>query len=190
MRKVFLDCGAHRGKMLDYFHAHWPEAAEYVVYAFEPNPAIGSYNDKCDELIKAAVWVEDGTMPLYRSKKKCFSSSSSLFSKKTTGHLDKKNPVSVPTIDFSAWLKKNVRVEDHVVAKMNIEGAEYAVLTELMNDETIGLIDVLYVKWHARKIGSMQGVHNAVVKRLRTVSAVSGITVYSCNINRKVKLPL
>jgi len=51
-------------------------------------------------------------------------------------------------IDFSAWLKENVGVQDEVVLKINTEGAEYGILQRMFHDGTISLIDRLYVWWH------------------------------------------
>ncbi len=56
----------------------------------------------------------------------------------------------VKVIDFSAWLKANVRFEDTIVVKMDIEGAEYGVLEKLIHDKTIDYINHLFVEWHDR----------------------------------------
>jgi hypothetical protein len=66
------------------------------------------------------------------------------------------SPVPVPAIDFSAWLRRTVGPDDHVVVKMDIEGAEYPVLTKLLNDGTINLISVLYIEWHHDRFPAMR----------------------------------
>jgi hypothetical protein len=56
----------------------------------------------------------------------------------------------VPAIDFSCWVKEMVARHTEVdgstpfvVVKMDIEGAEYAVLEELVRDGTITLVSEL-----------------------------------------------
>lgn len=56
--------------------------------------------------------------------------------------------IDVICIDFSEYLTKNIRKEDYVICKMDIEGAEYDVLGKLIDDDTIDLIDEIYIEWH------------------------------------------
>lgn len=56
--------------------------------------------------------------------------------------------MDVNCIDFSSFLKNNVNKEDYVLCKMDIEGAEYEVLGKLIDDNTINLIDEIYIEWH------------------------------------------
>lgn len=172
MKKIYLDCGAHEGVSLRCFRESYPDAAAFEVYAFEPNPDIGGCGAYCDHLIKAAVWIRDCSIPFYLPRHKKHSASSSLFKKKHTGGLDKKHPISVAAIDFSEWLTAHVPCESHVVVKMNIEGAEYPVLERLLDDGTIGMIGVLYVEWHAKKIGYPKQKHRELVRRLNDVSGL------------------
>ena len=56
--------------------------------------------------------------------------------------------IQVNCIDFSNYLKKNFTKDDYVICKMDIEGAEYDVLGKLIDDNTIDLIDEIYIEWH------------------------------------------
>ena len=47
-----------------------------------------------------------------------------------------KRVVQVPTIDFSQFISDNFEITDEVVLKMDIEGAEYAVINKMLNDGT------------------------------------------------------
>lgn len=51
-------------------------------------------------------------------------------------------------INFSEYLKNNISEEDYVICKIDIEGAEYEVLGSLIDDNTIDLIDEIYIEWH------------------------------------------
>lgn len=56
--------------------------------------------------------------------------------------------IDVKCIDFSKYLQDNISDEDYVICKMDIEGAEYDVLGKLIDDNTINLIDKIYIEWH------------------------------------------
>jgi FkbM family methyltransferase len=56
--------------------------------------------------------------------------------------------LEVKCIDFSEYLKKTVNENDYVICKMDIEGAEYDVLGKLIDDDSIDLIDEIYIEWH------------------------------------------
>jgi FkbM family methyltransferase len=58
------------------------------------------------------------------------------------------NKKVVKTIDFSEWLRLNVKEADFVVVKLDVEGAEYAILNRLVDQKTICLIDELFVEVH------------------------------------------
>ena len=69
----------------------------------------------------------------------------------------------MPAIDFSRWLKEMVArhteadgSKPFVVVKMDIEGAEYAVLEELVHDGTIALISELMVEFHTQQFDQNQ----------------------------------
>lgn len=56
--------------------------------------------------------------------------------------------INVKCINFSNYLKENISKDDYVICKMDIEGAEYDVLGNLIDDDTIDLIDEIYIEWH------------------------------------------
>lgn len=56
--------------------------------------------------------------------------------------------INVNCIDFSEYLQNNIQKNDFVICKMDIEGAEYEVLKKLIKENTIDLIDELYIEWH------------------------------------------
>ena len=64
-------------------------------------------------------------------------------------------PVGVPEhmyvqkVDFVQWLTRHFSANDIVVAKMDIEGEEHAILPRMTKDKSIDLIDVLGLECHA-----------------------------------------
>lgn len=54
----------------------------------------------------------------------------------------------VRCLDFSKFLRQFVKPEQFVLAKMDIEGSEYALLKHMEHTKTSALIDVLTIEWH------------------------------------------
>jgi len=157
-----------------FFSQFHDEAEEYLKIGFEPNPQFNRFYEKESpyailqevHLHNAAVWTHNGKAPLYLSDVSG-QLGSTLVQGKTTGHVNYNNPLEVPTIDFSDWIAKTVQNGDEVLVKMNIEGAEYAVLEKMIEDHTIGMIDELYIEFHGAKIkGRSQEADEAFKKKL------------------------
>lgn len=63
--------------------------------------------------------------------------------------------ITVDTMDFSLWIrdvfengKKYLNVEREIYCKMDIEGAEFAVLRKMLQDDTVKYIKHLWVEFH------------------------------------------
>ncbi len=162
MRKVFIDCGTNLGIVLNRFIHELPD---HDFYAFEPNPdLLSSIHAQVAqaapaprvEISQSAVWTQDGTIDLFLGHHE---SSTVMPGKRVPPMYDQQidydAPVSVPAIDFSAWLHRTVAPDDQVVVKMDIEGAEYPVLRKLLSDGTIGRLSVLYIEWHYDRFPAM-----------------------------------
>lgn len=162
MRKIFIDCGANLGVVLKHFLHELPD---HDFYAFEPNtalrPSIDANIEQAQhagsvEVIPGAVWTEDGTVDLFLGHHE---SSTVMPGKRVPPvydqQIDYNSPIAVPAVDFSAWLRRTALPEDHVVVKMDIEGAEYPVLRKLLADGTIDLLSVLHIEWHHDRFPAM-----------------------------------
>jgi len=70
------------------------------------------------------------------------------------GHLrngakvDYSRPIAVRCIDFSRWIRRNFTRQDHIVVKMDIEGAEYPVLEKMVAEGSIDYVAELIVEFH------------------------------------------
>merc|ERR1719195_1292054 len=58
-------------------------------------------------------------------------------------------------IDFDRWIQETVKDTDFVVVKMDIEGAEHALLSKMMSSGTIELVDELFVECHYNRFNCM-----------------------------------
>ncbi|XP_066296497.1 uncharacterized protein [Branchiostoma lanceolatum] len=55
---------------------------------------------------------------------------------------------TVPTVDLSRWIKENTDVDDYVIFKLDVEGAEYDILTKMLKEDTFRWIDKYYGEYH------------------------------------------
>ena len=57
--------------------------------------------------------------------------------------------VEVPKINLSEWIEQNLKEDDYVILKMDIEGAEYDTLEKIITDGRLKFINKLYIEWHS-----------------------------------------
>ena len=159
-RRVFVDCGANTCTVLRKFAKKLP--ADYEFFAFEAQPglreagrrAARDLRDRTIHFIPKAVWTSNGTIDFYLATE--WGSNHRGGSTLVAGHtrnksaVDYAHPVQVESVDFSEWLRSNVTERDHVIVKMDIEGAEYDVLEKVVRDGNLPLIDELIVEFHQR----------------------------------------
>ncbi|EFJ41419.1 hypothetical protein VOLCADRAFT_107700 [Volvox carteri f. nagariensis] len=166
-RKFFMDLGARTGdsieKMLIKAETDY---SDYVIHAFECNPEnmplVRSGLDRLTTqyklhpenvvLVEAAAWIEKGTLSFHMDSRnvgadgKPGKTGGSVFdSPHALGDL-----VTVPSVDFGDYLESAVTYVDHVVCKIDIEGAEYELLSHMIRRGSIILCDVVMIEWHSR----------------------------------------
>jgi len=165
---ICIDCGANIGEMTAILARNGS-----VVHAFEPNPyAFASLQKRFESqphviCHQAAVADRAGRSQLYLHQNSAddevyWSNGSSLIAEKS--NVSKNRTFEVETIDLSNFVKSlNQRVR---VLKMDIEGAEFAVLDHLMASDTLDLIDHLFVETHDAKIPALAEIAARVRQRL------------------------
>ena len=150
-RVTFVDLGAFDGASTRLYERI--RDVEFA-YLWECHPDVAIKPPRCGhEVIRAAAWIDDGTTEFYQGER-CgvVTQGSSLLKEKTTGWLDVDNPLTVETRDFSRWLAE-LPSEWPAVVKVNIEGAEYELLTYLYMATTIRLPHEWHVSFHSAKVG-------------------------------------
>jgi FkbM family methyltransferase len=160
MRKInFIDCGAFDGCSISQARKLWKDC---TIYSFEPLPENIEKIKYCGvNLIKKAVWIEDGTADFHIG----LPQSGTLIKGKTTGKLN--DCIEVETINFSKWLKDNVNKDDYNIVKMNIEGAEYEVINHLYKNNMLSWISKWFVQWHVGKIPIELEEHKRISKLIK-----------------------
>jgi FkbM family methyltransferase len=153
---VVLDCGANVGDITRKF-----AATGALVHAFEPDPvAFGILEKKCKNypnvvLHNEAVWDKETSIQLYSHKhqetgdpKPAYTVSSSIISNKK--NIDDEKYQQVRVIDLSAFISHFGRKIN--VIKLDVEGAETAILRKILQNGTWTCFDKMYVETHETKI--------------------------------------
>jgi FkbM family methyltransferase len=174
MRNVYIDLGANIGDTVRQFLTENPS---YECYAFEPNMALlprlaeaGLQLPQPHYLIWAAAWVFDGTIDLFQSGSPAAStivSGKVEFTERGWPPIDYSRPVRVPSVDFSQWLARRFSPGDNITVKMDIEGAEYAVLEKMLADGTLSMLKMLRCEWHQDRFPDISlASHNMLRERV------------------------
>jgi FkbM family methyltransferase len=168
MNKIFIDAGANDGCSVKKFRQIIDKNNQFMIYSFEVDPIFSACFDniKNHMFINKAVWIKNGKQKFYRSSA-ILKDGGTLIKEKITGELDKKNPLLVDTLDFSKWIIENLSIEDYIILKMDIEGAEYKVISKMIKDGSFSYIDELYIEWHRSKIGITKKEHNELIEKIK-----------------------
>lgn len=160
--KVFLDVGAHIGQTLT-AALRWDFDR---VVCFEP---ARQHRKRLEELADARTEVNMFGLWNVSERAKLYNigaQGASLWQRP-------ERPVENEVCKFqraSDWLRDNTTALDIVWMKINTEGAELDIVTDLLDSGTIARIRHLLVMWDARKIPELEPRLNSVRDRLRDVA--------------------
>lgn len=161
MRKFFLDCGTHLGQGLTEISKILNVDDTWEVHSWEANPYTFNSLDKTtfpefyhfynlaisdnNGIVELNVETIDGT--------DCGQGTSIVERERWLNPMHKGSflkTVQIPCLDLSEWIKNKSKDISFLAVKLDIEGAEYNVLEKMIKDETIDLVDHLFIEWHAR----------------------------------------
>lgn len=173
MRKVFLDCGMREGDAIAAFLGDTTvgggryakclgcraDAAEYEFIGFESSDYKSWDRCRCRFYgirflgIEKLVWTHDGAVAFATDGDwegcrvaQMLGQDVSHFVAGPATNLKVKH---LPCLDFSKFLFTEFSPDDYIVVKMDIEGAEYDVLDEVIKTRAIEKIRELYVEYHS-----------------------------------------
>ena len=146
MNKIFIDCGAHKATSVKNFKENYPDGDKYKIFSFEANSEFRKCFDEYPDtkLEIALVWTMDGEQVFYNANNE----SSSVYKDKSRGGAKQ----IINSIDLDRWVKENLNKDDHIVLKLDIEGAEYEVLEHMIKNGSIEYVDKLFIEWHCAKV--------------------------------------
>ena len=153
---TLYDLGTHYGEGLRKVTALHGVDNTWQIYTFEPNPTIKVHTCLADypynvNIIRKAAWTSYGHMRFMAQDSTGHGFGAGLEGYGSDGaHWD---AGLVPTVDIVHMIKA---YNDRCVVKYDIEGAEWHVISRLVeNPEAMCLIDTLYIEWHM-KYGTLE----------------------------------
>lgn len=161
MKKILLDCGSHQGGGLRGMIQENNINTDWLIYSWEANPhAFNDFKVKFNSSplnitsYNAAVGNKDGTITIniQQGNGPASGKGSSIISLDEWRPMGKKpfvETANVPMIDFGKWIIDNLNIDDYIVVKMDIEGAEYDVLERVIETGAINFFNKLYIEWHS-----------------------------------------
>lgn len=160
MKGLYIDLGCYDGDSVLSFMQWAPfftPGTEWKIFAIDPNPDVvarmtnlADYRDYLT-FINEAAWIKNTTMDFTVRPRSRPLGSSMMKNKNDWGMGD---VVQVKAFDFSSWLAEQWQSDFYgqIVVKIDIEGAEYDVLQNLIDDGNSGLVDAYLVEWHGNKL--------------------------------------
>jgi len=171
-KKVFLDCGTHRGHGMGVMIDQNKIDSTWEVYGFEANPLVCStgkvtFKGVTVSLLNAVIGIEDGNAAFHVSKDDDGGSSiyqdfavqagqaMRKFKNESTAISDVLIATfMVPKIDLGRFITANFNQDDYILIKMDIEGSEFRVLRSLLERNIADWIDELHVEFHQRFVST------------------------------------
>lgn len=177
-RGLFIDCGSNTGQAFSYFVRRFPlERFDFAL--IEPNPhcmpflrQIADRHEEIELIEGAAGTAEGRTSLILRSEaEKGKTSDAATIMPHFPGSSGAfvGAPVEVRTFSFGEFLGRQFERYGAIALKLDIEGAEYAVLEDLLQRDLLSRVDALYVEFHAHTMSD--AVRGGYLARERAIIA-------------------
>jgi FkbM family methyltransferase len=171
-QKIFIDCGTNLCQGLSSFIDKFKIDESWIVYSFEANPnsfkMIDKNKFKFVRFENKAVWISNETLKLNVERYPSYINDSKISIRSDieptdlvgggtnimgNNHIFNHNNSDMSQIDvecfnFSEFIMKNFKIDDIIIIKLDIEGAEYQVLEQMISDGSINFINEIYIEFH------------------------------------------
>lgn len=173
LNNVFIDCGTNKGQGFRLVAKKFGINSNWVVELFEPNPLCDTTDHVVSYAIlhQKAVWDKNGFVPFSLmlendegSSVNCLMDSGICKDPDNTAYRHHKYVIQVECIDISSILNQ-YNDDDFIVVKIDVEGAEFAIVRKMLKDGSIKKINHLLIEWHTIYLSSETGGKEAELKR-------------------------
>ena len=176
-RYVLIDGGAHEGEtVLGFVNSELFAQHKWSIVCFEPNAELTPKILKGSRVtvVNKALWDRDGEIEFHVSREASLGGSVVDSYIRAPGV----RTVKVPCIDLGQWLARNYRKSDVIYVKLDVEGAEYAILTKMLRDGTMAFVDKLYVEFHGAQQAEALGrsAEAVLAERRKDYELIEAIT--------------
>ena len=177
-KNVFIDCGAHDGCSVRMFRNIVGNSTKYEIHSFEPNPMTSNIFDEKDVIFhNKAVSNFDGMTDYFMHSNDTLASTTyekkGLLKNCGSKHEGYVNKIKVPCVRLSSWIKNNYSKDDIIILKLDIEGEEYKVIPDIINNKCSEFINILLIEWHSKWMGLNENIDNEYELKLKN----SGVDV-------------
>lgn len=181
---LFIDCGGNLGQGLAFFSRFYsPDKFNYIVV--EPNPYCHEtlrkniskrIHESQFQIIEKAASTQNGTCLLYGlspAEGGALSQGASIESQHNVRYYnpDSKSALEVCTFSLSELIHSCKLLYDIIVIKIDVEGAEYAIMNHLLEMNTAQLVSQFYIEFHSEDVANnlrpeLKDSEVTIIKRL------------------------
>lgn len=166
-RYIYIIGGAHHGERVRAFMGERLfQQHPWEIFAIEANPYLIEKIPKSPhvKVINKAIWIKDGTVEFY-----FYPDADGVSGLYKDIRQKKEIPMVIESMNFGMWLERSFSKNDLVVVSFDIEGSEYEVLKQMVNDNTIRYIDKLFIEVHPGRAGKSVVEHKKLFKKIYTM---------------------
>ena len=168
MRKVFIDGGANTGQSTKKFLSVWPDSNQYEIFMFEPNSKAPYIRGSKTKSIRKALWVYDGEIDFY--EKQPNSQANTILKQKVNLSKAKFKKHTVECVSLSKWISDNFAKDDYIILKLDVEGAEYEIIKDLHNKDSLQFINIMFCEIHGLKCGKSYDESLELIKLCNSIN--------------------
>ena len=161
--KIFLDVGSHKGETLkEVINSKYNFEK---IYCFEPSKkcikTLKKFKDKRVIILNYGLSDKNQVIKLYNSG----SLGASIFNKHL---LDKENSFEkVKLVKASKWFRKNIKIHDLVIVKLNCEGSECDIIDDLIDFDQFSYIYNVLITFDIREFPKLSFREIQIRKKLK-----------------------
>ena len=177
MSRIFLDVGAHHGQTIEMMLR--PRFKVDTVIGFDPSPICHDILEKKFgtnpkvKLVKTGLWSETCEMNLHNEG----SQGGSVHEDYQTTCNPEPRITKCRFVKASNWFAENVNSDDEVFLKLNCEGSECDIISDLLDSGEYSKVKATFVDFDVRKSPSSKHKEDELRKRMKK-SGVNNLHIY------------